>query len=166
MARNAEIRKVAFIGDYLPRKCGIATFTHDLRQSVATQYSAAECIVVPVNDVAGGYEYPPEVRFEIEEKDLSSYRRAADFLNFSNVDVVSLLHDYGIYGGAAGSHILKLLRDLRVPVVSTLHTVLEHPNADQHRVMKQLAQLSARMVVMSRSVKGSRGEAPRHTSAP
>jgi hypothetical protein len=117
MARNAEIRKIALIGDYLPRKCGIATFTSDLRQSVATQYPAAECIVVPVNDVAGGYEYPTEVRFEIEEKDLSSYRRAADFLNFSNVDVVSLQHEYGIYGGAAGSHILKLLSDLRVPVV-------------------------------------------------
>lgn len=105
--------------------------------------------MVPVNDIAGGYDYPPEVRFEIEEKELSSYRRAADFLNFSNVDVVSLQHEYGIFGGAAGSHILKLLRDLRVPVVTTLHTVLENPNDDQYRVMKQLAELSARVVVMS-----------------
>jgi glycosyltransferase involved in cell wall biosynthesis len=149
MARNAEIRKIALIGDYLPRKCGIATFTHDLRQSIATQHPATECIVVPVNDVEGGYEYPPEVRFEIEEKELSSYRRAADFLNFSNVDIVSLQHEYGIFGGAAGSHVLKLLRDLRIPVVTTLHTVLEHPNADQQRVLKQLAELSARLVVMS-----------------
>ncbi len=149
MARNAEIRKIALIGDYLPRKCGIATFTHDLRQSVAAQYPSTECIVVPVNDIEGGYDYPSEVRFEIEEKELSSYRRAADFLNFSNVDVVSLQHEYGIFGGAAGSHVLKLLRDLRIPVVTTLHTVLEHPNADQHRVMKQLAELSARVVVMS-----------------
>jgi glycosyltransferase involved in cell wall biosynthesis len=149
MARNAEIRKIAFIGDYLPRKCGIATFTHDVRQAVATQYPATECIVVPVNDIHGGYEYPPEVRFEIEEKDLSSYRRAADFLNFSNVDVVSLQHEYGIFGGTAGSHVLKLLRDLRVPVVTTVHTVLEHPSADQKRVLEQLADLSARVVVMS-----------------
>jgi glycosyltransferase involved in cell wall biosynthesis len=149
MARNAEIRKIAFIGDYLPRKCGIATFTHDIRQAIATQYPATECVVVPVNDIPGGYEYPPEVRFEIEEKDLSSYRRAADFLNFSNVDVVSLQHEYGIFGGAAGSHVLKLLRDLRVPVVTTLHTVLEHPNADQKRVLEQLVELSARVVVMS-----------------
>jgi len=149
MARNAEIRKLALIGDYLPRKCGIATFTHDVRQSIAQQYPATECIVVPVNDLPGGYDYPQEVRFEIEEKDLSSYRRAADFINFSNVDVVSLQHEYGIFGGAAGSHVLKLLRDLRVPVVTTLHTVLEHPNADQHRVLQQLAELSARVVVMS-----------------
>jgi glycosyltransferase involved in cell wall biosynthesis len=149
MARSAEIRKIAFIGDYLPRKCGIATFTHDLRQAIAVQYPATECIVVPVNDIAGGYEYPPEVRFEIEEKELSSYRRAADFLNFSNVDVLSLQHEYGIFGGAAGSHVLKLLRDLRIPVVTTLHTVLEHPNADQQRVLKQLAELSARVVVMA-----------------
>jgi glycosyltransferase involved in cell wall biosynthesis len=149
MARNAEIRKIALIGDYLPRKCGIATFTHDLRQSVATQFPATECIVVPVNDLPGGYEYPPEVRFEIEEKDLSSYRRAADFLNFSNVDAVSLQHEYGIFGGTAGSHVLKLLRDLRIPVVTTLHTVLEHPNADQRRVLQQLSELSARVVVMS-----------------
>jgi glycosyltransferase involved in cell wall biosynthesis len=149
MARNAEIRKIALIGDYLPRKCGIATFTHDLRHSIVTQYPATECVVVPVNDITGGYEYPAEVRFEIEEKELSSYRRAADFLNFSNVDVVSLQHEYGIFGGAAGSHILKLLRDLRIPVVTTLHTVLEHPNDDQYRVMQQLAELSARVVVMS-----------------
>jgi glycosyltransferase involved in cell wall biosynthesis len=150
MARNAEVRKVAFIGDYLPRKCGIATFTHDLRNAIAVQYPATECVVVPVNDIAGGYEYPSEVRFEIEEKDLSSYRRAADFLNFSNVDAVSLQHEYGIFGGAAGSHILKFLRDLRIPVVTTLHTVLEHPNEDQRRVMKQLAELSARLVVMAK----------------
>jgi glycosyltransferase involved in cell wall biosynthesis len=150
MARNAEIRKIAFIGDYLPRKCGIATFTHDLRQAISVQYPATECVVIPVNDIAGGYEYPPEVRFEIEEKELGNYRRAADFLNFSNVDAVSLQHEYGIFGGTAGSHILKLLRDLRIPVVTTLHTVLEHPNADQHRVLKQLADLSARVVVMAK----------------
>jgi glycosyltransferase involved in cell wall biosynthesis len=146
---NSDLRKIALIGDYLPRKCGIATFTHDLRQAIATQYPETECIVVPVNDIVEGYEYAPEVRFEIAETELSSYRRAADFLNFSNVDVVSLQHEYGIYGGAAGSHILKLMRDLRVPVVTTLHTVLQEPNADQRRVLDQLADLSARLVVMS-----------------
>ena len=88
---NSDLRKIALIGDYLPRKCGIATFTHDLRQAIATQFPEAECIVVPVNDIVEGYEYAPEVRFEIAETDLSSYRRAADFLNFSNVDVVSPL---------------------------------------------------------------------------
>ena len=90
----------------------------------ASQYPAIECVVVPVDDIEGGYDYPPEVRFEIQEQELASYRRAADFLNFANVDVVCLQHEFGIYGGAAGSHILALLRDLRMPVVTTLHTVL------------------------------------------
>src|SRR5260221_155686 len=85
--RHSEIRKVAFVGDYLPRKCGIATFTHDMYASVAGRFSDAECFVVPVNDCTEGYDYPPEVRFEIYEPDLESYRRAADFLNFANTDV-------------------------------------------------------------------------------
>ena len=108
-----------------------------------------ECFVVPVNDRPEGYDYPPEVRFEIDEQDLDSYLRAADFLNFANTDVVCLQHEYGIYGGPAGSHILGLVRDLRMPVVTTLHTVLQEPDADQRRVLIQLADLSARVVVMT-----------------
>ncbi len=104
---------------------------------------------MPVNDVEEGYEYPPEVRFEFLEQDLDSYHRAADFLNFANVDVVCLEHEYGIYGGRAGGHVLALLRDLRMPVVTTLHTVLQEPDRDQRRVMRQLVELSARLVVMS-----------------
>jgi glycosyltransferase involved in cell wall biosynthesis len=149
MTSSHEIRKVAFIGDYLPRKCGIATFTCDLRSSVATQYPEVDCIVTPVDDIDGGYDYPPEVRFEFPEQELDSYRRVAHFLNISNVDVVCLQHEYGIYGGPAGSHILTLLRELRIPVVTTLHTVLREPNADQRRVLRQIATLSARVVVMS-----------------
>ena len=97
--RHSEIRKVAFVGDYLPRKCGIATFTHDMHASVACRFPDAECFVVPVNDRPEGYDYPPEVRFEVAEPDLESYLRAADFLNFANTDVVCLQHEYGIYGG-------------------------------------------------------------------
>jgi len=149
MPSSAKIHKIAFVGDYLPRKCGIATFTHDLRQSVAGQYPSIDTIVVPVDDLEGGYDYPPEVRFEIQEQELASYRRTADFLNFANVDVVCLQHEYGIYGGAAGGHVLALMRDLRVPIVSTLHTVLESPNDDQRRVLQRLCDLSARVVVMS-----------------
>src|SRR6266700_3999519 len=113
---HSEIRRIAFVGDYLPRKCGIATFTGDMHSSLASRFPDAECFVVPVNDRPEGYDYPPEVRFEINEPDLESYRRAADFLNFANTDVVCLQHQYGIYGGVAGGHILSLLRDLRVPV--------------------------------------------------
>ena len=144
----SDLRRIAFVGDYLPRKCGIATFTHDLRRAVA-QFANAECIVVPVDDIAGGYEYPPEVRFQLDEQELDSYRRAADFLNFSNVDVVSLQHEFGIYGGPAGGHILALLRDLRLPIVTTLHTVLPTPDVSLRRVMDQLVELSTRLVVMT-----------------
>jgi glycosyltransferase involved in cell wall biosynthesis len=146
---HSEIRKIAFLGDYLPRKCGIATFTHDMYASVAGRYPETECFVVPVNDRPEGYDYPPEVRFEIEEQDLESYLRAADFLNFANTGVVCLQHEYGIFGGAAGSHILGLLRDLRMPVVTTLHTVLRDPDSDQRRVLTEMATLSARVVVMT-----------------
>jgi glycosyltransferase involved in cell wall biosynthesis len=149
MVRNTEIRKLGFIGDYLPRKCGIATFTADLCGAVASQYKSVDCSVVPVNDIAEGYDYPPEVQFEFAQQDLDSYRQAADFLNFSNVDVVCLQHEFGIYGGQAGRHILALLRDLRMPIVTTLHTVLREPNADQRRVMRELAELSSRLIVMS-----------------
>src|SRR5436190_3326400 len=147
---NSEIRKIAFVGDYLPRKCGIATFTADLRGSVAAVYPDAQCLVVPVNDIEGGYDYPPEVRFEIAETDAASYRRAADFLNLSNVDVVSLQHEFGIFGGPAGGHVLALVRDLKMPLVTTFHTLLRDPNPDQRRVMQELVQLCTRLVVMTR----------------
>ena len=128
MKRNSEIQKIAFVGDYLPRKCGIATFTYDLCTSVATQYPGSDCFVVPINDIPQGYDYPAEVRFEIEEQEVDSYLRAADFLNFANTDIVSLQHEYGIFGGPAGSHVVRLLRDLRMPIVTTLHTVLREPS--------------------------------------
>jgi glycosyltransferase involved in cell wall biosynthesis len=146
---SSEIRKIAFVGDYLPRKCGIATFTADLRGSVAEVYPDAQCLVVPVNDNEGGYDYPPEVRFEIAEQDAASYRRAADFLNLSNVDVVSLQHEFGIFGGPAGGHVLALLRDLKMPLVTTFHTFVRAPEADQRRVMQELVQRSTRLVVMT-----------------
>jgi glycosyltransferase involved in cell wall biosynthesis len=149
MRETSKIRKIAFVGDHLPRRCGIATFTTDLLAAVASAYPQSQCLAVSVNDVSGGYEYPEVVRFEIEEQDLSSYLRAADFLNISNVDIVCLQHEFGIFGGPAGGHILALLRELRMPVVTTLHTVLREPKTDQRRVMEGLISLSSRLVVMS-----------------
>ncbi len=149
MPPASAIRKVAFLGDYLPRKCGIATFTADLRCAIAAEFPAIQCPVVPVNDLAGGYDYPAEVRFEIAEQDLPSYLRAADFLNITDVDVVCVEHEFGIFGGPAGSHVLALLRELQMPIVTTLHTVLREPNAEQRRVMRELIRLSTRLVVMS-----------------
>jgi glycosyltransferase involved in cell wall biosynthesis len=150
----SKIKKIAFIGDYLPRKCGIATFTADLRNALAAKLPTVETFVVPVNDRLEGYDYSHEVRFEFHEGDLDSYRRTADYLNFSNADVVCLQHEYGIYGGQAGSFILALLRDLRIPVVTTLHTVLQDPDKHQRRVLKEICALSSRLVVMSE--RGSR----------
>src|SRR3984885_11893900 len=131
MQHTSKICKNAFLGDHLPRKCGIATFTTDLLAAVQTAHSQSKCFAVSVNDIKGGYEYPEVVRFEIEEQDLSSYIRAADFLNISNVDMVCLQHEFGIFGGPAGGHILAFLRELRMPVVTTLHTVLKEPRTDQ-----------------------------------
>src|SRR5271169_4588114 len=149
MDKLSQIRKIAFLGDYLPRKCGIATFTTDLLSAIAAEHPQTQCFAVPVNDIKGGYEYSDVVHFEIEEQDLSSYQRAADFLNISNVDIVCLQHEFGIFGGPAGSHLLALLRELKMPVVTTLHTVLREPNSDQRRVMQELITRSTRLVVMS-----------------
>ncbi|MFC1593128.1 glycosyltransferase family 4 protein [Candidatus Omnitrophota bacterium] len=147
---NSIINRIAFVGNYLPRQCGIATFTTDLCEAIATQYQQTTCIALPVNDIEAGYDYPDRVRFELTEKDIDSYRRAADFLNINNVDLVSLQHEYGIFGGLAGSHILVLLRELRMPIVTTLHTILRDPNPDHKRVLKEIAALSDRLVVMSK----------------
>lgn len=149
MKAAASVRTIAFLGDYLPRKCGIATFTSDLLRAVAARDGQRRCFAVPVNDLEGCYQYPETVRFEIEERDLDSYHRAADFLNSSDVDAVCVQHEFGIYGGPAGSHLLALLRGLTMPVVTTLHTVLRQPNADQLRVMLELISLSGRVVVMT-----------------
>jgi glycosyltransferase involved in cell wall biosynthesis len=145
----SPINRIAFIGNYLPRQCGIATFTTDLAEAIAAEFGDITCIALPVNDTKDGYAYPPRVRFELSEKDIKSYRRAADFLNINNVDMACLQFEYGIFGGRAGSHILTLLRELRMPIVTTLHTILHEPNADQKRVLEQVAALSDRLVVMS-----------------
>lgn len=147
---NSPIKRIGFIGNHLPRQCGIATFTTDLCEAIAGEYPETSCIALPVNDTIEGYVYPARVRFELAEKDIASYRRAADFLNINNVDLVCLQHEYGIYGGPAGSHILALLRELHMPIVTTLHTILEHPDADQLRVLQEVAALSDRIVVMSK----------------
>lgn len=143
------IKHIAFIGNYLPRQCGIATFTTDLCEAIAEEYKDTSCIALPVNDIECGYAYPPRVRFELAQKDIESYRRAADFLNINSIEIVSLQHEYGIYGGRAGSYILTLLRELRMPVVTTLHTILKNPDPDQLRVLEEIAALSDRVVVMS-----------------
>lgn len=142
-------RRVAVIGNYQPRQCGIATFTTDLCDALAAVAPSADIFALAMNDRAQGYDYPERVRFTIGERDLPGYHHAAEYINSSNPDVVCVQHEYGIFGGAAGSHILALLRGLRMPIVVTLHTVLQRPNMQQRRVIDELAQLADRLVVMS-----------------
>lgn len=141
--------RIAFIGNYLPRECGIATFTADLCTELAAEYGPGRLFAIPVNDPGPDYDYPEQVRLEIEQDELASYERAADFLNFNGNDLVCLQHEYGIYGGSAGNYILTLLRKLKMPLVTTLHTVLRAPDADQRAVLEEIARLSDRLVVMS-----------------
>ena len=141
--------RIAFIGNYLPRECGIATFTTDLSSALAAEYGEDRLFAIPVNDPDSNYDYPKRVRLEITQEDISSYERAADFLNFNGNDLVCLQHEYGIYGGDAGGHILTLLRKLKMPIVTTLHTVLREPDFNQRVVLEEISQLSDRMVVMS-----------------
>ena len=147
-SESIPLQKVAFLSDYLPRQCGIATFTANLYAAISSQYPALQYLVVSVSDRS--YDYPSEVRFEIDDdRDLQAYRRAADFLNLSNADVLSVQHEFGIFGGPAGSHLLTTLSAVRMPIVTTLHTILREPNVAQRRVFEEVASFSARLIVMS-----------------
>ncbi len=146
---QGAIRTIAMLGNHLPRHCGIATFTTDLSDAIAREAPDVDCFVVAMNDVGASHAYPPRVRFEIPQGDIEAYRRAADYLNVSSVDALSVQHEYGIFGGKAGGHVLELLRNLRMPVVTTLHTVLQNPNPEQRAVLDALLALSERVVVMS-----------------
>jgi len=141
--------RIAVIGNHLPRQCGIATFTTDLCDALAAEYGAGQLSVVAINDMHSSYSYPERVRFEIAESDIASYRAAADFLNADGVDLVCLQHEYGIFGGKSGNHIVELLKHLTMPVITTLHTVLREPNLDQRVVMHKIAARSQRLIVMS-----------------
>ncbi len=141
--------RIAVIGNYLPRHCGIATFTTDLCNAISAEYGTARLLALPVNDTEEGYDYPARVRWSLAQDDVTSYQQAAEFLNFNNIDMVCLQHEYGIFGGPAGSHILHLLRSLKMPVVTTLHTVLREPDPNQMMVMEEIAALSDRLIVMS-----------------
>ncbi len=141
--------RMAFIGNSLPRRCGIATFTTDLQQAVAARRSDLETVIVAMNDRGRSYDYPDTVRVTIDEDDLDDYIRAAEVLEAGRFDVVSLQHEFGIFGGEAGAHVLTLLGRLTMPVVTTFHTVLSAPSPVQRRVMDRIVAASARVVVMA-----------------
>src|SRR6266436_3622952 len=143
------LQRVAFIGNHLPRRCGIATFTHDLHRSVLTSHEDLETCVVAMTDPGCSYDYPPAVRFQIREEVIDEYAQGADLLNNAGFDVVSLQHEYGIFGGQAGGNIVDLLSRLEMPVVTTLHTVLAKPTPIQHDVTRLIIDASAKIVIMS-----------------
>jgi glycosyltransferase involved in cell wall biosynthesis len=142
-------KSVAIIGNYLPRKCGIATFTADLAATILENDPHIDCSVVAMNDRPDGYEYPEIVQFQIDQDQLNEYGLAAGFLNLRDPDVVCLQHEYGIFGGQRGGFIIELAQDLKMPLVTTLHTVLRDPSLQERKIITQLAELSARLVVMS-----------------
>jgi glycosyltransferase involved in cell wall biosynthesis len=144
------IDSVAVIGNYLPRQCGIATFTTDLVEALSAEAPDINCWAVAINDKPEGYAYPEKVRFEINQNKLTDYSVASEFLNISRVDIVCVQHEYALFGGPAGSHLLKLLGEIRMPVVTTLHTVLRDPAPEYREVMCKLSDLSDKLVVMSR----------------
>jgi len=145
----SKLRSMAFIGNHLPRRCGIATFTHDLHRAVALAAPTIDTCVVAVNDPGSAYGYPSAVRFQVRDNTLDDYRKAAAYLNHAGPDVVSLQHEYGIFGGEAGANIIELLTRLRMPIVTTLHTVLGTPSPAQRAVLDEILDISAKLVVMS-----------------
>jgi len=143
------LQSAAFIGNHLPRRCGIATFTHDLHRAVATARSGIETCVVAMTDPGRTYDYPAAVPFQIRDEVVGDYVRAAEHLNNRGFDVACLQHEYGIFGGDAGGNIIELLSRLEMPIVTTLHTVLSHPSPTQRDVMRRIIDASSTIVVMS-----------------
>ena len=145
----ASLESIALIGSYLPRQCGIATFTADLAAAIVDNAPNIDCTIVAMNDRREGYEYPDTVKFQIGQDKLNEYLLAADFLNLRNPAVICLQHEYGIFGGQRGSFIIELAQNLKSPLFTTLHTVLRDPTADERKIIVQLSEISAGLVVMS-----------------
>ena len=143
------VTRIAHIGNHLPRRCGIATFTHDLNAAVAMQRSKLESWVIAMTDPGNEYTYPQAVRLEVRDDIVEDYGHAAVALNSGGFDVASLQHEYGIFGGDAGGHVMELLSRLDMPIVTTLHTVLAQPTLVQHAVMQRVIDSSAKIIVMA-----------------
>lgn len=145
--------KVLFVGTYVPRKCGIATFTSDLLNSISQENGPVECKVIALNDIGEKYDYPEDVVFEIRRNEIEDYHRAADYVNDSDADVICLQHEFGLYWGDAGDYIFTLLSNIRKPVITTLHTVIKDPEPPYRRATEKLIEHSDKMVVMSKTAR-------------
>ena len=151
MKTRASLTSMAFIGNYAPRRCGIATFTHDLHNAVSLANPALETCVVAMTDEEPDYDYPAIVQVQIHDEAVDEYIRAAAFLNDGNYDVVSLQHEFGIFGGEAGGHIMELLSRLSMPIITTFHTILPNPTPIQDAVMREIIGVSAKLIVSRRT---------------
>jgi hypothetical protein len=144
-----QLSRLAFIGNSLPRHCGIATFTTALQQAISTSCVDVETSIVAMTDHGHAYDYPSAVRLQINDDRIEDYVHAADFLNAGQFEVVSLQHEFGIFGGEAGDHIMALLSRLTMPTITTLHTVLSEPTPVQRSVLDRIVEASSRVVVMA-----------------
>ena len=149
MSHERPLNSIAVIGTYLPRLCGIATFTADLCHAITEVFEPGRLLALALDDIPEGYPYPGEVCFQIRATQPADYRLAANFLNINQIDVVVVQHEFGLFGGPAGAHVLRLMRDLSMPVITNLHTVLAEPNEEQRAVVTELGRISARLLVMS-----------------
>jgi len=143
------LHRIAVIGNSLPRRCGIATFTTDLQKAISMSRADLETSIVAMTDPGQAYDYPPAVAFQIKDGHIDDYMRAADFLNAGQFDIVCLQHEFGIFGGETGAHILVLLSRLTMPVVTTFHTVLASPTVKQRAVVERIVDASSKVVVMA-----------------
>ena len=152
-ARDISVRNylntIVLLGNYMPRRCGIATFTTDLLNALIAESPESSFWALAMNDIPEGYLYPNEVHFEINQNKIMEYKLASDFLNFNSVDAVCVQHEYGIFGGKNGIYLLGLLQNLRTPIITTLHTVKEKPTQGEKKVLYELGRLSDRLVVMN-----------------
>jgi len=143
--------KVLFIGTYVPKECGIATFTHDLLNSVYGEYNDVQCEVIALNNASETYNYPDEVVFQIERDKIEDYYRAADYINQSNADIVCLQHEFGLFGGSAGDYIFAILSGINKPVITTMHTIIREPELEYRVSTEKLIRYSEKLVVMSQT---------------
>lgn len=149
--KTRNIGKIAVIGNYLPRQCGIATFTTDLSLALARELPIEENLInVAMDDIPEGHNYPPQVKFRVRQDVQEDYFWAADYLNANQYEAAILQHEFGIFGGEDGSYILHMLKSLKMPVITTLHTVLENPTEGQRKVVEGLARYSDRLIVMNK----------------
>lgn len=148
-----RLTTIALVGNYIPRQCGIAVFTADLLTALNREQSDLAIWAAAMNDQEEGYDYPEQVRYEINQRFIADYRLAADFINMNKADVVCLQHEFGIFGGSDGSYVIELLEHIQAPRITTFHTVLHSPSSGQMNITRKIAQLSDSLVVMSNKAK-------------